>query len=187
MADIIHAKDLRPGMTYLDKGNIFLVIENTFNKTSMAKAVIKCRVKNLRTGYTLWETLSEDKYEKAEIITVPMAFTYVDGNNYVFMDNTTYETIEIPASKLEWEKNFITEGLNIKVRKYGEEILDIALPDQIKMQVKEAEEAVQGNSVTNASKKAWLTTGWEIEVPQFIKTGEYVMINTIDGKYVCRA
>jgi elongation factor P len=50
MAEIIHAKDLRPGMTYLSNGNIFLVLENTFNKTSMAKAVIKVRVKNLRKG-----------------------------------------------------------------------------------------------------------------------------------------
>jgi elongation factor P len=50
MGEVIHAKDLRPGMTYLDNGNIYLVIENTFNKTSMAKAVIKVRVRNLRKG-----------------------------------------------------------------------------------------------------------------------------------------
>jgi elongation factor P len=60
------------------------------------------------------------------------------------------------------------------------------LPDQVTMVVKEAEEAVQGNSVNSAGKKAWLETGWVVEVPQFIKTGEKIIINTNDGKYVGR-
>jgi elongation factor P len=60
------------------------------------------------------------------------------------------------------------------------------MPDQVTLTIKEAEDAVQGNSVNSAGKKAWLETGLEIEVPQFIKTGEKVIVNTIDGKYVGR-
>jgi elongation factor P len=60
------------------------------------------------------------------------------------------------------------------------------LPDQVTVDVKEAEEAVQGNTVQNVQKKAWLSTGWEISVPQFIKTGDKVVVDTITGNYVSR-
>jgi elongation factor P len=102
------------------------------------------------------------------------------------MDQKTYETVEIDQTRLEWEKNFIAEGVDIKIRKYGEEILDIMLPDLVTMTIKTTENAVQGNSVTNAGKKAWIDSGWEIEVPQFIKEGEKVVIDTRNGKYVSR-
>jgi elongation factor P len=103
------------------------------------------------------------------------------------MDNATFETIEMPESKLEWEKNFIQEGLEVKVLKYGEEILCITLPERIVMKVKEAEEAVRGNTVNSIQKKAWLENDLEISVPQFIKTGEEVYIKTADGSYDGRA
>ncbi len=99
----------------------------------------------------------------------------------------TWETVEIPGKQLEWEKNFIVEGTEVSVLKLDSEILGVSLPDQVAMNVKEAEEAVQGNSVTNAQKKAWLDTGWEIQVPQFIKAGESVLIDTKTGKYISRA
>jgi len=185
--DLIYAKDLRPGMTFLDKDSIFLVLENTFNKTSMAKAVIKVRCKNLRKGGVIWITLDQDKYEKAEVTNQKMSFSYVDGPNYVFIDNNTFETIEIPESKIEWEKNFITDGLEIQVMKYGEEILGVKLPDQVVMTIKEAEDAVQGNTTNSIQKKAWLENGMEIKVPAFIKSGETVYIKTDDGSYAGRA
>jgi elongation factor P len=113
-------------------------------------------------------------------------FSYDDGNNFVFMDNTTYETTEIPRSRLDWEKNFIVEGTEVAIQKYDDEILGVSLPDQIVATVTDAEEAVQGNTVTSVQKKAWIATGFEIKVPQFIKVGDKVLINTINGEYVGR-
>ncbi|MDR2636332.1 MAG: elongation factor P [Mycoplasmataceae bacterium] len=186
MGEIIHAKDLRPGMTYLSDGNIYLVLENTFNKTSMAKAVIKVRVKNLRRGGVSWETLSEDKYEKADVLSNTMTFSYVDGQNYVFMDDVTYETIEINESKLEWEKKFITEGLQVRVQKYGDEILGVTLPESVAMTVKETEDAPKNSGATARMKKAILQNDMEIEVPEFIKNNEKILIRTSDGTYIGR-
>ncbi|MDR1850741.1 MAG: elongation factor P [Mycoplasmataceae bacterium] len=186
MGEVIHAKDLRPGMTYLDNGNIYLVIENTFNKTSMAKAVIKVRVRNLRKGGVSWETLSEDKYEKAEVLSNTMTYSYNDGQNYVFMDDKTYETVEIPLSKLEWEKKFITEGLTVRVQKFGDEILGISLPESVILTIKETEEAPKNSGATARLKKAVLENGETIEIPEFIKQGERVSIRTSDGSYIGR-
>ncbi|MDR0674869.1 MAG: elongation factor P [Mycoplasmataceae bacterium] len=186
MSDIIWAKDLRPGNTFLFKSNLYQVIENSFNKTAMREGIVKCKVKNLRTGAITIEVLTGEKLEKAQVTTIKMLFSYDDGNNFVFMDNVSYETIEIPHSRLEWEKNFIVEGTEVSIQKYEDEILGVSLPDQIVATVSEAEEAVQGNTVTSVQKKAWITSGLEIQVPQFIKKGDKVLINTANGEYVGR-
>ncbi|GAA5414733.1 elongation factor P [Ureaplasma ceti] len=187
MATIFQAKELRPGHTFIYKDNLFQVIENSFNKTAMREGIVKCKVKNLRTGAITVEVLTGEKVEQAPIETSKMTFSYDDGNNFVFMNNDTFEQVEIPKAKLEWEKNFITDGTEVSIMRYEGELLGASLPDQVSIQIQEAEEAVQGNTVQNVTKKAWLVTGWEILVPQFIKSGEMVLINTSDGRYVGRA
>ena len=187
MADVIPAKDLRAGNCFVYKNNLYQVIENSFNKTAMREGIVKCKVKNLRTGAITVEVLTGEKLEKIILDVMKMSYSYDDGSNFVFMDNETYETIEIPKSKMQWEANFLEEGTEVTINKLGDEILGISLPDQVICEVKEAEDAVQGNSVTTAQKKAWLNSGWEIDVPQFIKTGEKVIIDTTTGKYVSRA
>jgi elongation factor P len=92
---------LRPGNTFLFKGNLYQVIENSFNKTAMREGIVKCKVKNMRNGSITIEVLTGEKLEKASVTTVKMLFSYNDGNNFVFMDNVTYETIEIPQSRLQ--------------------------------------------------------------------------------------
>ncbi len=187
MATIIHAKDLRPGHTFIFKNNLYQVIENSFNKTAMREGIVKCKVKNLRTGAITIEVLTGEKVEQAPIETIKMTYSYDDGNNFVFMDNETYEQVEIPHSKLEWEKNFISEGIEASIIRYDNEFLGAFLPDQIVVEIAEAEEAVQGNTVQNITKKAWLESGFEVLVPQFIKSKEKIIIGTSDGQYVSRA
>ncbi len=186
MADIINARDLRAGNCFNFKGNLYLVIENSFNKTAMREGIVKCKVKNLRTGAITVEVLTGEKMEKVILENLKMIFSYDDGNNYVFMNNETYDTVEIPKFKMEYESRFIEENTPVTVLRNGDEILGINLPDQVVCTIKEAEDAVQGNSVTNALKKAWLLSGYEINVPQFIKSGEKVIIDTKTGKYVAR-
>lgn len=187
MATIIHAKDLRSGHTFLYKGSIYQVIENSFNKTAMREGIVKCKVKNLRTGAITTEVLTGEKVEQAIIEKLKMTFSYDDGNAYVFMDNETYEQIEIPYNQIEWEKNFIEEGSEVNVMRYEGELMGVSLNDQLVVTIEEAEEAVQGNSVQNATKRAWLSSRWEFQVPQFIKSGEKVIIDTSNGQYVGRA
>lgn len=186
MSEIIHAKDLRPGNTFNFKNNLYYVIENSFNKTAMREGIVKCKVKNLRTGSITIEVLTGEKLEKAVVDRVKATFSYIDKSNYVFMDSETFEQIEIDVKKLEWEKNFIVEGSEVSILKYESEVLSISLPDQVALNIKYAEDAVQGNTVQTAMKKAVLETDYEIEVPQFIKTGESVLINTSNGEYVGR-
>lgn len=186
MSDIVNAKDLRPGNTFIYKNNLYIVIENSFNKTAMREGIVKCKVKNLRTQSITIEVLTGEKLEKVLVENAPMTFSYIDGSNYVFMDNNTFETSEIDSAKLQWEKNFLIEGCSVNILKYNDEILGITLPDQITCNLKDVEEAVQGNTVQNVQKKGWLESGFEISVPQFVKKTDRVIINTSTGAYVGR-
>ncbi|WP_027119987.1 elongation factor P [[Mycoplasma] testudinis] len=186
MANIIAPNDLRAGHTIFFNNSIYLVLGNSFNKTAMRKAIVKCKVKNLRTGAITTEVIS-DKVEQAQVDKRRMSFVFEDGTDYTFMDNTTYDQISVPLKMLEWEKNFIAEGVEVSVLSYEGEILGLSLPDKVTLEVKHAEDAVQGNSVSNAMKKAVLVTGYELDVPQFIKTGEKVIIDTENGTFDKRA
>ncbi|MDE7099901.1 MAG: elongation factor P [Malacoplasma sp.] len=186
MSQIIHAKDLRPGNTFIFKNNLYLVIENSFNKTAMREGIVKCKVKNLRTSSITTEVLTGEKLERAIVDKIKAIFSYEDKNNLVFMDSETFEQIEIEANKLKWEKKFIVDGSEVNILKFGEEVLNVSLPDQVSLKVDFAEEAVQGNTVQAAMKKAKLETGLELDVPQFIKTGDKVIVNTSSGQYIGR-
>lgn len=183
MAQIIQAKDLRSGHTFIYKNNLYIVIDNSFNKTAMREGIVKCKVKNLRTQAITIEVLTGERLEQALVQKIKAIFSYKEKNNYIFMDMTTYDSLEIPSNKIKWEQNFLIEGSEVLILKYESEILSIQLPDQVTLEVKFAENAVQGNTIQTAMKKATLITNFEIEVPQFVKTGDKIIIKTLDGIY----
>lgn len=187
MAEIVNARDLREGNVFIYHNNLCEVLEHSFNKTAMRQGIVKCKVKNLRTGAITIEVLTGEKVEKVMVDVIKMNYSYNDGENYVFMDNTTFETIEINKKKIENEVKLLEEGTQVTINKYGDEILGVSLPDQVICTIANAEDAIQGNSVTNAQKRAWLISGYELSVPQFIKTGEKVIVDTKTGKYVGRS
>ena len=105
----------------------------------------------------------------------------------VFMDNETYEQIEIPTAGLKWEMNFMKENDNVNISMFEGEILGVILPDKVTLEVVECEPAVKGDTATSAQKNAVLESGLEIKVPLFISQGEMILVNTADGKYSGRA
>ena len=185
---MILVNDLRAGMTFELDGELLLVLDKTNNKTARSQMSIKTKVKNMRTGsITELSWTGGDKAKKAHIDKKEMQYLYDDGTSLVFMDNETYEQIEIPKDKLEWEINFMKESSTVEVVMYQEEILGVNLPDKVELQIVETEPAVKGDTATAAMKNAKLETGLEIKVPLFIETDEIVLVTTEDGKYSSRA
>ena len=186
---MIIVNDLKPGTTFEYDGNIYSVLDIDHNKTAMRQMIVKVKVKNLRTGVINEISFTVgDKVEQAHIDKKEMQYLYDDGDNFVFMDNETYEQIEIPKSRLEWEKQFMKENDNVTISMYeGREILGVILPDKVELQIVECEPAVKGDTATSATKNAKVETGLEIRVPLFIQNGEMVVISTADGKYSGRA
>lgn len=185
---MISSNDLKPGLTIQVDGDIYVVLDASQNKTARSAMVVKAKVRNLRTGSNVelsWG--GGEKIEPALIEKREMQYLYDTDDSLVFMDNETYEQIEIPASRLEWEKNFLKPSDEVEITSYESEVLGIQLPINVAFKITETEPAVKGDTATGATKNATIETGYQIKVPLFINEGEVVIVNTVDGKYQGRA
>ena len=184
----MNVTELRPGNYFIDEGNLYQVLDILLNKTAMRKMVAKVKAKNMRTG-AITELARNSGYdvEKAILEKKKMAYLYDAGDNLVFMDNNTYEQIEISKSKLTWELNFLTENLEIDILFYEDEILGITLPSSVALRITDCEPAVRGDTVNKAMKNATVETGYRLRVPLFIDNGELINIRTDNGEYDGRA
>ena len=184
----INVTELRPGNYFLEDGNIYLVLDILLNKTAMRKMVAKVKIKNVRTGSIT--DMSADSGYQVETIRLEkkkMNYLYDGGDFLVFMDNATYEQVEIPQERLTWEKQFLTENLEVEIVAYEDEILGINLPAKVTLKIVECEPAVRGDTVNKAMKDAILETGLKVRVPLFVNNGDSVLVRTDTGDYDGRA
>ena len=150
MAEVYMAGDFRNGTTFEMDGNVFKVVEFQHVKPGKGQAFVRTKLRNLRTGTTTEYSFNAgEKLEQAMIEKRKMQYLY-GGSEYCFMDMETYEQVEIPAERLEWESKFLLEGMNIEIVFYGDEILGVNLPEKVSLEVTEASPAVAGNTATNA-------------------------------------
>ena len=185
---MISSNDLKPGQTIAVDNDIYVVLDTSQNKTARSAMVVKAKVRNLRTGSNVelsWG--GGEKVQPAEIEKREMKYLYDTEDSLVFMDNETYDQIEIPKDRLTWERQFMKPEDTVNITSYEGEILGVQLPDKVTLQVVEAEPAVKGDTATSALKNAVLETGLQVKVPLFINQDEMIVINTSDGKYSGRA
>lgn len=185
---MINVTELRPGNFFLEEGNIYQVIDILLNKTAMRKMVAKLKVKNLRTGAVI--ELSRNSGYGIEIIRlekVQMQYLYDNGDALVFMNQTTFEQIEIAKSRLEWELKFLKGDEVVEIISYENEVLGVNMPVKVALKITSCEPAIRGDTVNKALKDAILETGLKIRVPLFINEGEVVLVRTDNGDYDGRA
>lgn len=149
---------------------------------------MKVKAKNVSTGQIVEKTFrASEKVTQAIVEKKSMQYLYRDGEFLVFMDVGDYAQISVPAEQIGDMMNYLIEGNEIDLIMYGTEILDVELPAKIKMNVAEAAPGVKGNTVSGASKRVKLETGFEIEVPLFIEEGENIIVDTRTGEYISRS
>ena len=185
---MIIVNDLKPGTAIQYENSIYTILDISHNKTAMRQMIVKCKAKDLRSGVI--KELSwtgGDKVEPVHIEKRSMQYLYDSGDACVFMDNESYDQIELPKERLEWELKFLKENSVVSISILEGEVLGVILPDKIALEIVECEQAVKGDTATSASKYAKLETGLEIKVPLFIENGEIVLVTTADGKYSSRA
>lgn len=185
---MITTSDFKTGLTILYDGNIYQIIEFLHVKPGKGSAFVRTKLRNLRSGAVIDNTFNAGvKVEKAQIDHVKMQYIYASGDMHVFMNNETYEQLEIPAAQIEHELKFIFEGMNVEVNFYdGKEILGVSIPDKVVLEIVETVPGVKGDTKTNASKDAIMQTGLLVKVPLFIEQGEKIIVSTQDGSYVSR-
>ena len=185
---MINCTEIKPGQCFTWENELYQCIDIQLNKTAMAKMKVKVKVKQPKTGVVKELSLiSGDKVGEAYIDKRPMQFLYDGGDMMVFMDQETYEQIEIPKDKLEWECNFLVANLDVNIMIYQGEILGLILPDKVELELTECEPAVKGDTATNALKNSVCETCLAVKVPMFINEGERIIVSTADGKYSSRA
>jgi elongation factor P len=185
---MVSSNDFKNGMTILYDGKIYKILEFMHVKPGKGGAFVRSKLRDLRSGAIVDITFNAaEKVEKAIIDKIEMQYLYDSGDALVFMDNETYEQIEIPHNLVEYEKQFLKENENVNIEKYGDEILGVILPDKVTLKVTQCEPAVRGDTKTNALKDAIVETGLLVKVPMFIEQGEDIIVNTETGKYSSRA
>jgi elongation factor P len=185
---MINVTELRPGNYFTEGGNLYNVLDILLNKTAMRKMVAKLKVKNVRTG-AITELAFNSGYqiERISIEKRNMSYLYDSGDFLVFMNNQTFDQVEVPKSMLTWEIQFLTENAEVEIATYEGEILGITLPAKVALKVTECAPGIKGNTVQNATKDAVLETGLRLRVPLFIEEGETIMVRTDNGAYDGRA
>lgn len=184
----IEAGDFRTGLTLLIDGNIYQVLDFMHVKPGKGAAILKTKLRNLRTGSILERNFNTTtKFEQAIIEKKEVQFSYVDGDTYNFMDSETYEMYEIDKSIIGFAKNFLVEGNTVIIKFFESEVLGLDLPSTVTLTVTETTGAVAGNTASTATKDAKVETGLVVKVPLFIKEGDKIIIFTDDGKYNGRA
>ena len=184
----ININDIKNGMTVIIDGNLCLIQEFQHVKPGKGPAFVRIKLKNLRTGSIVEQTFNTNiKITRAHIDKTKVQYLYASGDNLVFMNNETYEQVEVSRNVLGTDAEFIKEGIDITIDFYEGEIIGITLPEKVEYKIIETTEAVKGNTATNAQKDATIETGKVIKVPLFINEGEIIVVSTKDGKYAGRA
>ena len=184
----ITTNDLKNGMT-LDLGGdgLFQVVEFQHVKPGKGGAFVRTTLKNVRTGAVLDKTFrAAEKVEQAVVEKREMQFLYRDGDDFVFMDNTTYDQLHVPTETVGDAANYLLDNAEAVVAVHEGAALYVELPTSVELVISHTDPGLQGDRSTGGTKPATLETGAEIQVPLFVSTGEKVKVDTRDGRYLGR-
>ena len=184
----ISTSDFKNGMNIdLDDG-LFQISEFQHVKPGKGGAFVRTTLRNLRTGAVIERTFrAGEKMERAVIDKREMQYLYAAGDEMVFMDNETYEQMQVPKDSLGTAPEFLVEGNAVVLQMYGSEIVGTDLPASVVLTVTETEPGIQGDRVSGARKSATMETGVVVQVPLFIEIGERLKIDTRSSEYIERA
>lgn len=184
---MMNLSDIKTGKTITLAGEPYAVIFHQHSKISRAGAVLRTKLKNLRTGAILEKNFQgSDKIEEAEIEKSKAQYLYREGENYFFMDNASYEQFSLPKSVLGNLTNYLIDGTEVIILNYNNNPINIELPIKMEFRVTEAPPAIRGNTADGGTKQVTLETGIKVSTPLFVKVGDAIRINTETGEYVER-
>ena len=184
----LSTNDLKNGMTLQLEGGLFQVVEFQHVKPGKGGAFVRTTLKNVRSGAVVDRTIrAAEKVEQARLDKREMQYLYKDGADFVFMDNESYDQINVAPTVLGDSANFLTEGMSAILQMFGDEIVGTELPASVELTVTDTEPGIQGDRVSGARKPATLETGHVLQVPLFVNVGDRLKVDTRSGEYITRA
>jgi elongation factor P len=184
---MIDTTAIRKNLKLLIDGDPWIVVDFQFVKPGKGQAFTRTKMKNLISGNVIERTYkSGEKLEEARIDESEMVFLYHQGKTYTFMDNTTYEQVELTEDHVGEAKNFLVENMNVEMLFFDNRPISVEVQNFVNLQIVETEPATKGDTVSGATKLAKLSTGHTVNVPLFVNNEEWIVIDTRTGSYVER-
>jgi elongation factor P len=182
------ANDLRRGMAINYNGDIAVVLDSQHRTPGNLRAFVQASIRSIKTGKSSDVRFSStEKIEVVPMQTKKMEYSYKDGDDYVFSDPDTYETVTLTPELVGDAKSYLVENAQVTMTIVEEKAVAIELPSSVVLTVTDAPEGIRGDSANNVQKPVTMETGITVQAPLFIKTGEKLKIDTRTGKYMERA
>ncbi|MGA1783948.1 MAG: elongation factor P [Pontimonas sp.] len=179
--------DIKNGSVLNLDGQLWSVIEFQHVKPGKGGAFVRTKIRNVRSGKVVDKTFNAGtKVDFATVDRRDYSYLYQDGQNYVFMDQTDYDQVTVPATVVGDAANFMLEGQEVQIAMHEGEALQVEMPASVVLEVTYTEPGLQGDRSSAGTKPATLETGYEIQVPLFLESNTKVKVDTRTGEYLGR-
>jgi elongation factor P len=184
----INGNEIKPGMVIEHQGGLWVAVKTNAVKPGKGGAFNQVEMKNLINGSKLNERFrASETIERVRLEQKDFQFLYAEGDHLVFMDNETYEQLELQKDFVGDRVAFLQDGMKVTVEMHEERAIGIQLPDQVTLTIAEADPVVKGQTATSSYKPAVLENGIRVMVPPFIESGERIVVDTNEITYLRRA
>ncbi len=184
---MISTGDLKRGLTIEFEGLPCSIIEWQHVKIGRGGAIVRMKLRNLRSGATFDRTCDAgDKFKRLELDRSTVTYQYQEGDQYHFMDTSTFEDIVLTEKQLGEAKDYLIDNLELDIVRYNDEPISVDLPEKLVLRITYTEPGFKGDTATGGTKPATTETGLVVQVPLFLTTGDLIRVNTTTGAYVER-
>ena len=184
---MITTGDLKKGISIELDGGLYTIIDWEHIKTGRGSAQVRLKLRDLRAGHTIEKTFQAgSKFNQARIERRRSSYLYSDGDLYYFMDTETFDQTMINADILGDAVNYLKDGQELEVLKYGEETMGVELPTSVQLAIQETGPSFKGDTAQGGNKPATLETGLIVQVPLFLNNDDIISVDTRTGSYIER-
>jgi elongation factor P len=184
---MISSNDFRPGVSIVLDGSVWRVVEFLHVKPGKGSAFVRTKLKNVQSGNVVERTFrAGETVPQAILEKSVMQHTYREGEEFVFMDMATYEEGRLTAAQIGDGVKYIKEGMEVSVVRWGDQVMEVELPNSVVLEVTQTDPGVKGDTATGGTKPAIVETGAQVMVPLFISIGERIKVDTRNDSYLGR-
>ena len=184
---MISTGDLKKGVVIELDNELWQVLDYHHIKMGRGSAQVRIKLRNIRRGQTVEKSFQAgEKWPRAQLETRPVQYLYSDGNEYHFMDTSSYEQFSMTAEKLGDAAQYLIDGMTLERTSYESETIGVELPVSVEQKVVETDPGFAGDTTGGARKPATTETGLVVQVPLFVSVGDTIRIDTRTGEYQTR-
>jgi elongation factor P len=184
---MISSNDFRPGVSIVWNNSVWRVVEFLHVKPGKGAAFVRTKLKNVQSGNTVEQTFrAGETMPQANLEKSTMQHTYKEGEQFIFMDMESYEESTLTEKQIGDRVKYLKEGMEVSVVRWGEQVLEVELPNAVVLEVTQTDPGMKGDTATGGNKPAIVESGAQVMVPLFITIGEKIKIDTRTDTYLGR-